>query len=32
VAWVNRRGAPTERLGLKPDTIVPDLTELPLPN
>ena len=30
VAWINRRGAPTERLGLKPDTIVPDLTELPL--
>jgi 2-haloacid dehalogenase len=28
VAWVNRGGAPTERLGFAPDTIVRDLTEL----
>jgi 2-haloacid dehalogenase len=29
VAWVNRSGAPTERLGFAPDTVVRDLTELP---
>jgi 2-haloacid dehalogenase len=30
VAWVNRSGAPTERLGFAPDTVVRDLTELPV--
>jgi 2-haloacid dehalogenase len=28
VAWVNRAGAPTERLGFPPDLMVPDLTAL----
>jgi 2-haloacid dehalogenase len=28
VAWVNRLGAPTERLGFSPDLIVSDLSEL----
>jgi 2-haloacid dehalogenase len=32
VAWVNRRGAPTERLGFTPDRVLRDLTELPLAN
>jgi 2-haloacid dehalogenase len=30
VAWINRSGAPTERLGFVPDTIARDLTELPV--
>ena len=29
VAWVNRAGAPTERLGFLPDFTMPDLSELP---
>jgi 2-haloacid dehalogenase len=32
VAWINRSGAPTERLGFAPDTIVRDLTELSFAN
>lgn len=28
VAWVNRAGAPMERLGVTPDLVVPDLAEL----
>jgi 2-haloacid dehalogenase len=30
VAWINRSGAPTERLGFTPQTIMRDLTELPI--
>jgi 2-haloacid dehalogenase len=29
VAWVNRTGAPAERLGFSPDVVVPDLSALP---
>jgi 2-haloacid dehalogenase len=32
VAWINRGGVPTERLGFVPDTIARDLTELPVAN